>query len=142
MKLEVKDLDAVEAACKEMGLTFHRGKKTFKALEPVNFTQIEKPCDHAISHPSWIYEGFKTSVEVGLKRTATGYSLICDEEIQNGFTSRWLTLGQNAGKFMQLYGVHAATLKAEEMGYEVSRCFGTDGTINLEITGQPLYAHY
>lgn len=82
----IKDLDALKAACVDLGFTFLEGKKTFswfgkfmndwndersavaQGFDPATFGQ----CEHAISVPGSTYE-------LGVVRTDDGWRLLMDE---------------------------------------------------------------
>jgi hypothetical protein len=127
IKIEVKDLEAVKAACQEMGLTFHQGQTHYGRLNE-QAALIQGQCAHAISHPSWDFCGDK--LEIGLVKSATGYRL----EMDDWNTGPAQNVGKDAGKFLQLYAVHKATLECKRKGYLVTRSFGESGKIRLQVS--------
>lgn len=80
VEAQIKDLDAVEAACKEMGWTLHRGQTQFKMWYD---DQFEK-CDHAISIP-----GNFNGMELGLVKQDDGtFRLHHDDLIEDELEKR------------------------------------------------------
>ena len=64
-------------------------------------------------------------------RNGTGYRLLFDYYGHRGEPIAKAVGGTNASKFVQLYGVHKATLESKRMGYSVSRKTLANGTIQL-----------
>lgn len=150
IKTEIKDLEALKAACKEQGWTFHENQKTYawwgshhpndtmtlkaRANPPEGLTADDLgKCDHAISIPDLPeWQGFK--LQVGLRKTATGYRVVCDDMLTSdkfGVSA----IGINAGKLLQTYAIHKATIEARKRGYMVQRVPGQNGKVHLQITG-------
>jgi|SRR5579884_1968719 len=143
IKTELKDLEAVKAACKELGLTFHEGQKTC-AFYPTEAGAQQHPCDHAIGLPVGDYK-----MELGLTKQANGtFSLVGDNLLQLAHTDDsgdyWCKrifgretnpLGSKFGTFIQHYAVHKATIEARKRGYMVNRVAGKNGAIQLVVTG-------
>lgn len=142
IKTELRDLEAVKAACKELGLTFHEGQKTIRWYgrwmndydgEDAAFKLGIKPeqygnCDHAIELPGCRYD-------IGLLRNPAtgGYKLYFDyfgegQKIQ-------AALGDNGQKLLQYYAANKATAEARKKGYTVQRQTARNGTLKLTITG-------
>ena len=113
IKVQIKDLDAVKAACAEFGWTFKEGQAQFNGMGWKN------KCAHAIALPGVPYE-------VGLipNEDGNGYTLGFDEYLAkdiphwNGGKSY---LGEGASKLLQLYGVHKAQIEAKKRGLLFTR---------------------
>ena len=139
--VEINSLTSLEQACKNLGLKFKKGQKTYKwygkfmndwhtqdaavnnGYDPETFGK----CEHAISVPNAEYE-----VGVVLSKGSKSYRLIYD------------TFGNGKEIARQLGGVHLPILKREYAvavatkqlamkGYGVSRTVTKDGQI--KITG-------
>lgn len=136
VETSITDLDALAAACAEMGMQFVRGQTSVKwygrsvgdyPLPPgVTVDELGK-CSHAIKLPGCEYE-------IGvIQDKATGkYKLAYDfwgpgEKLK-------ATIGENAGKLLQMYGVHKATMAAKAKGYGVRRETLKGGNVRLTVT--------
>lgn len=142
IKTELRDLDAVEAACKELGLTLKRGQKSIKwygrwvndydaadaAYKLGIKTEDYGKSDHAITVPGSGYE-------VGLLRNPAtgGYKLYFDFYGHNGQAIQ-KAIGQNGEKLVQLYATHKATSDLRKKGMIVQRQVGANGSIKLVVT--------
>ena len=116
IKTQIKDIHALTAACKELGLRLtpnstargfigrqHRGDFVI---------HLNGPYDIALNlQPDRTY-GF----------TADLWRGVVEEEV-----------GQNYGKLLQLYGVHKSMIEARKRGHLVQRTQRQDGTIKLMI---------
>ena len=143
IKTVLKDIDAVEAVCKELGLTFKENQRTYSWWGtsvgdyplPKGFTKEDLgKCDHAIGIPG-------TDWEVGvvkLRDGQEGYTLIFDFFGSRGQPILQALGGEQANKFSQLYGVHVATMQAQKRGLRVIRNVQPTGVIRLQITGRAL----
>lgn len=138
IQAEIKDIDAVKALCKEMGWTFKENQRTYKwwgmSVGDYPLPQGQKEsdlgrCDHAIGIPG-------TTWEIGLRRNAqTGNYSLCYDFFGSQGQPLQAAIGEKGQKFMQLYGVHKATLEARKRGYIVTRQSGQNGAIKLVVTG-------
>jgi len=143
IKTELRDLDAVKAACQELGLTFRENHKTISWYgEWVNDYDAEDAayklgitpdqygkCDHAIEVPGSLYT-------VGLLRNPAtgGYRIYFDFYGKEGRRIQEV-LGKNGQKLLQYYAAHKAAMEARRKGYIVSRQSASNGNIKLVITG-------
>lgn len=137
MRIEVRDLEALDAACKRLGFAFRRGQKTYQwygrwvndyheedaAYKHGVATGDYGKCDHAIHVPGCKYE-------VGVLAHNDGsHSLIWD------FIDHQLAEalgGQTAARLAQAYAVEAAKLEAFRHGaIGVEEFVHTDGSIKL-----------
>lgn len=143
IKTEFKDLDAVKAACAELGLTFKENQKTIRwygrwvndyAAEDAAYKLGIDPkqygtCDHAIEVPGSGYD-------VGLlKNPATGgYKLYFDFWSSHGKTIQ-AAIGKNGETLLKYYAAHKTTMEAKRKGWLVQRTQKPTGELVLQITG-------
>ena len=131
IQLEVKDLSAMERACKRLGFKLIRGQKTYAWYGKfMNDTELPDgldvtklgTCEHAISVPGAKYE-------VGLikARSGSGYELIWDYWCDGGLVPK---IGKDAGKLKQAYTIEKAKMECIRKGYSV-REKNIDGKIQL-----------
>ncbi len=151
----VLNLNALEAAAKELGGNLIRNKKTYnwfgrsvgdyKLPEGMKAEDLGK-CEHAVKFPGLNYEiGFqRSSVAVkndsGESVTPEGLYPIFDfwgsDRSGTGHDGKLLQdkVGEGAGLLMQAYSKHAAIQAAELEGYTVSSCFtDAQGNVQLEL---------
>lgn len=140
--IEIRDLDALEAAARELNATLVRNQRTYtwygKSVGdyplPEGFTaDMLGKCEHAIKLPG-------TNYEIGVTRHLTkpsAYTLLYDfwgyggsfhdgHKLKNHF-------GEGLCRLVQLYGVHAATRTARARGHAVQRQTLPNGSIKLQI---------
>lgn len=132
IQVEIKDLIALEEACKRLGGELVRGQKTYRwygmwvgdTRMPAGVTQEDLgKCDHAIRFPTAYYE-------VGVVRKGSGYALRYDFYRLGGLLP---VVGENAEKLVQAYAVEAAISEAERLGYTYDEETLKDGSIQLEV---------
>lgn len=150
IRTKLTDLDAIKAACDELGLTFKSGQQTYKWYGysvddhplPHGFQKDDLgKCEHAIGVPG-------TDWEVGVCRRrnpdgslADGYTLLCDFWGSKGRPIFDALGGTADGKemtfsrFTQAYAVAKATKAAKAKGYLVRRVAGKNGAVQLVVTG-------
>jgi hypothetical protein len=121
----VSDLAALDAACKELGLTLMRGQKT------QNYYSGTSACEHAIKVPG-------TNWEIGLlaSKTGKGFDLAFDDYAygaNGGVIGK--KLGNGLEKLKQAYAVNVAALKARAQGWMTHRTTLANGTVKLVMTG-------
>ena len=118
IELEIKDMDALKAACERLGLNFLEGKTTYRWFGtwmgdyplPEGFTREDLgKCSHAISVPGAAYE-------IGVV-TRNGKTTLLWDFWSSGGLER--VLGRGGGKLKQAYAVEAATRAAKKGGYRV-----------------------
>ena len=117
IQTQVRDLDALADACRELGVELTTGKargfngntRTGEAVIKLN-----GPYDIAVN-----------------KATGNTYGLTTDW--WNGHVAK--EVGENYGKLLQLYGVYKASREARKRGYTVRRQSLKDGSIKLAIGG-------
>lgn len=118
IKVEIKDLSALEAACARLGLTFKRGQERYK------WYQGTSPCAHAISHADAAYE-----VGIVAKEDGT-YELAWDNFIAGGLTA---LIGDHAENLVQAYAIEAAKNAAMLQGHSVYEEALADGSVRLHV---------
>lgn len=138
IKIKIKDISALIAACAELGAEFRQGQTTYHwygrragdSPLPEGMTEdMLGKCQHAIRIPGVKYE-------VGVVQTADGtYTLAWDEYgYDNGEHDGHKLIqkfGPQLGTLVQLYGVHQATALMQARGFKVQRKLGQDGAIEL-----------
>lgn len=121
IKTQIKNLNAARAACREIGVELI-------CAAPGQKVQARGYAGNTIAADAVIK--LKGPYDVALTREANGsYAMKCDW--YHGHIAA--ELGQNAQKFTQLYGVHAATMAAPR-GAMVRRTIGANGSILLTMT--------
>lgn len=135
VELQIKDLAALEAACRAVGLELVRGQKTYRWYSDLNpganrayrRSETDGHCDHAIRIPGADGEEH----EIGVARTASG-----------AYELRWDPMGRivemvggsDARKLRQEYSSAVATKWYKQHGYRVSRSVKADGRIVLNAS--------
>lgn len=133
--LEIKDLDSLEKACKELGLELVRGKTTYKWYGkhmgdyplPKGFSKEDLgKCDHAIRIP-----GNSKSYEIGIVKRRDG---------RPGFTPLWDfwqggfglkdKIGKEGEKLVQEYATQVSIKQVKKKGFTVTRKM-VDGNVIL-----------
>ena len=104
--LIVKDLDALDRACKKIGATLVRDAKQY-----IWYAGQKKRCDAAIRIPGCSYE---VGVIKGGDVNNPSYSLEADFWSSGGLTQK---IGRDAGLLKQHYGVELARKHYESQGY-------------------------
>lgn len=134
VKLRIKDLSALRAACNELGFEFIENQKTYKwfgrwvgdSPMPEGMTKADLgKCDHAIKVPGSTYE-------VGLRKQADGsFTLAYDWWNSGGLKDK---LGQNAGPLVQSYAKHKAVRELRRKGFRLGGVRTLkNGAIELEM---------
>lgn len=124
IKTELRDIEAIRAACAELGITFKENQRTYKwwgvsvgdypLPEGVKKEDLGH-CAHAIGVP-------KAQWEIGLmeNKATGGYRIVFDfyghegSKLQNA-------IGKNAEKLLQLYTVHKTQIEAKKRGLLCTR---------------------
>ena len=112
----VRDLNALEAALKDMNGTLHRDMKQY-----VQYGNIKRQCDHVIS-----FQG--KNMEMGLIKQDNGeYELEYDHMLDS-------LVGEGAGKLMDKYNMKKSFSEAVAMGYGASEyTVDKDGTHEMVV---------
>jgi hypothetical protein len=132
IELQIKDLDTLQAACKQLGLQFMAEQKTYRWYGehvgdypiPEGFTVADMgKCDHAIRVPGATYE-------VGVVHRNGKYILLWDF-YRNGGLER--VLGKGACRLKQVYSAERVRREARLKGYHVQER-KTEQGIRLVLT--------
>jgi hypothetical protein len=133
IKLEVKSLEALQAACRRLGLTFVEGQTHYKWFGkymgdtpvPTGFNKEDLGhCTHAIQVPHAKYE-------IGVQRWNDGtYKLLWDSWSDGGLVK---ALGKDCNLLRQAYGVEAAIEAAQRQGYSTYEEPLEDGGVKLHV---------
>lgn len=119
IQTEVRDIEALRAACGEMGL------EVLQNAEARGFASNRQHGDYVIR--------LKGPYDIAVVREAEGrFALATDW--WNGHVEQ--EVGKDYGRLLQLYGVHKATREARRKGYMVQRKQLQNGAIQLQI-GKP-----
>lgn len=120
IKTQIKDLDALKAACEELGLELCENEEqrmySSRVVRPL-VIKCKGPYDIAVN-----------------KQEDGTYALATDW--WGGHVAQ--EVGANFSKLTQLYGVHKATKEARKKGYFVTRSVNAKGQPRLTITGRTL----
>jgi hypothetical protein len=141
IQTQVHDLNAVKAACQELGLTFKENQKTIRwygkwvddysrddaAYKLGIPTDKYGTSDHAIEVPG-------SSYDVGLLKDEKtgGYRLYFDFYANNGKVIQE-AIGQNGQKFIQYYAAHKIAMESKLKGYFIQHKNESNGHIKLTI---------
>ena len=118
IQTQIRDLDSLADACKELGVELIRGG------EARGYAGQTRKGDAVVR--------LKGPYDIALNRQEDGnYALTTDW--WNGHVEK--EVGVGFGKLLQLYGVHKATREARKKGYLASRKTLPNGAIKLTIGG-------
>ena len=118
IKTQVKDIEALRAACKEMGLTVQ------ERAAARGYAGNQTKGDYVIQ--------LKGPYDIALNKKADQtYGITAD--LWNGYVEK--EVGSGYGRLLQLYGVHKATMEARKKGLGVVRRATTNGSIKLILLG-------
>jgi hypothetical protein len=136
-ELEVNDLDALDSACKQLGLELVRGQKQYRWYGrsvgdyplPAGFTEQDLgKCDHAIRIP-----GNPNAYEIGVvkNRNGRGYQLLWD--FWQGGYGMQAKVGKDGEKLKQQYEVQHGVRHWQRKGYRVMTTTQANGHIQLRV---------
>lgn len=137
--IEVKDLDALQAACVRLGLELVRGQQTYKWYGthvgdhplPEGFAEEDLgKCDHAIRVPN-----NSQAYEVGVVRRRDGrpgYTLMWD--FWAGGQGLQAKVGPDCQHLKREYAAVVATRQAQRNGFRVQEHRRQDGSIQLVMS--------
>jgi hypothetical protein len=135
IEIEIKDLEALRAACERIGCVFVEGQQTYQWYGihvgdyplPQGFKKEELGrCEHAIKVPGATYE-----VGVVTRRDGKpGYTLMWDFYSSGGLQR---VLGANGGRLVQAYATEAAKRAARRAGHSVTETVNANGAIVLRV---------
>ena len=120
IKTQIKDIEALKAACAELGFAFEqdaqaRGIGTEEGGDYV--IRLKGPCDIVVQR--------QPDEKFGLSTDWWGGHV--EKEV-----------GKNYGRLLQLYAVHKAAREARKRGLTIQRRPLSNGTIKLVLTGGAL----
>lgn len=132
IKTQVRDLNALAAAIAELPQGVANGQpcQLIRAqpgakVQARGYGSGMVDCDAMIRLPG--------PYDVALTRQPDGtYTLTTD--FWRGHVAEYC--GENFGRLLQLYGVHATLAQARKMGCRAQRVLGKNGSINVVITGR------
>lgn len=142
--LHITDLDALELACKSLGLELIRGKTEYKWYGrhvgdyplPAGFSKDELgKCEHAIRVSSGTASQNSNAYEVGVckrKDGKPGYTLLWD--FYAGGLGLEKAIGANAGKLKQNYSAQVACKQLRKQGMRVAMRQDEKGNIKIKAT--------
>jgi hypothetical protein len=139
VELEIKDIDALEIAAKELGLELMRNQKTYRwygrwvqdyhgndaaykhGIKPENYGK----CEHALR-----IKGDTSGYEIGVARNEAGQLQLIWDFYGSG--QRLVEkIGKDAGKLTQLYACEVATKQAKKQGFAVQKKVLANGKLQL-----------
>jgi hypothetical protein len=116
IKTQIKDIDALQAACGELGvaLVAHTSARGYlgNQIKGDYVIQLKGPYDIALN-----------------AQPDRSFGLTAD--LWQGHVEK--EVGKDYGRLLQLYGVHKASLEARKKGHLVKRSQQKDGSIKLII---------
>lgn len=137
--IEIKDIEALKEACKELGLEFREGQKTYRWYGrhvgdypmPEGFTKEDLgKCNHAIGVPN-----NSKAYEVGVVQRGDSYQLLWD--FWNGGYGLQQAVGDGCKNLTNKYAEKAAIRQANSFakanGWSVSHEYNSE-TNETEIT--------
>lgn len=136
MCLEVNDLNALDEACKELGLELVRGQTTYKWWGysvgdyplPAGFTTKDLgKCDHAIRIPN-NHQAYEIGV-VARKDGKPGYTLLWD--FYAGGYGMQEKVGKDGGLLKQHYSIQRAKKHAQKLGKRTRIVKMANGNLQL-----------
>jgi hypothetical protein len=118
IKTQIKDIQALRSACKELGLTL------LQKAEARGYYENKIKGEYVIR--------LKGPYDIAVNQQKDGaYCLLAD--FWQGQVAK--EVGENYGKLLQLYAVHKATLEARKKGLSVLRRPQQNGSIKLVLMG-------
>jgi hypothetical protein len=142
ISLEVKDLDALGEACKQLGLELVHGQQTYRWFGkhvgdypvPAGFTVEDLgKCEHAVRIPLG-QQGADQAYEIGVVRRRDGkpgYTLLWD--FWAGGYGLQAKVGDNCKHLVREYGLAVAARKALAKGFQVQRQVNAQGQPRLRL---------
>ena len=118
IKTQIKDIEALRLACRELGLTL------LQNTEARGYYENKTKGDYVVQ--------LKGPYDIALNKQPDGtFGLTAD--LWQGHVEK--EVGQGYGKLLQLYGVHKATIEARKKGLSVLRRQQQNGSIKLVLMG-------
>jgi len=118
IKTQIKDIEALRAACQELGLPL------LQNADARGYYENQIKGDYVVQ--------LKGPYDIALNKQPDGtFGLTAD--LWQGHVER--EVGQKYGTLLQLYGVHKATMEARKKGLSVLRRHQPNGAIKLVLMG-------
>jgi hypothetical protein len=121
VNVEIKDLEALDKACRKLGLELVRDQRHFRY-----YSGSLEACDHVIRVP-----GNKQAYEIGVRKAGKHYNLAHDDFA--GGHGMVALAGPGCQKIVQRYAAEASIAEARRQGFRVKEQLQTNGTIRLEL---------
>lgn len=118
IQVQVKDIEALKAACARLGVEFREGQRAFDW-----YGRAPQACEHAIHVPGARYE-------IGVVREGDHYALHWDDYSEGGLMA---VLGEKGQRLSQSYAVEAAKAEAARMGSSSWEESMADGSVRLHV---------
>ncbi len=119
--VEISDLNALDQACKDLGVKLMKNQKTFR-----HFASQSGKCEHAISLPN-----NNKAYEIGVVKNGTKFGLKWDEWAGGyGMVEK---VGTGAMKLVDHYGAEVAKKQLSRQGYRISQSIGAQGQVILKV---------
>ncbi len=143
IQVQIKDLEALKAVAKALGLEFMQGQKTYKWYGrsvgdyklPEGFTTEDLgKCDHALRIPLDDPNRNAQAYEIGVvkNKSGSGYQLLWD--FWSGGYGLTGKVGTKGEKLVQGYAVEVARRQAVKQGFRVvGQTMRKDGKVELVV---------
>ena len=118
IQTQIKDIEALRAACQEMGLTL------LQNADARGYYENKTKGEYVIR--------LKGPYDIAVNKQADG-TFGLNADLWNGHVEKEIGLGY--GKLLQLYGVHKASIEARKKGLSVLRRHQPNGSIKLVLMG-------
>lgn len=116
VEIEVKDPDAIRAACKDLGYELSSNDRA----RGYNNSTFE--ADYVMRLPG--------PYDVGFVKAGDGYDLKCD--LYQGHVEN--ALGKNLNRFRQAYATQKTLIEARRKGYSARQVTQDDGSVQIRIS--------
>src|ERR1035438_7527012 len=118
IQTQIKDTEALRAACQEIGLTL------LQHADARGYYENKTKGEYVIR--------LKGPYDIALNKQADG-TFGLNADLSNGHVEK--EVGPGYGKLLQLYGVHKASIEARKKGLSVLRRHQPNGSIKLVLMG-------
>ena len=118
IKTQIKDTEALRAACQEIGLTL------LQNADARGYYENKTKGEYVIR--------LKGPYDIAVNKQADG-TFGLNADLWNGHVEK--EVGPGYGKLLQLYGVHKASIEARKKGLSVLRRHQPNGSIKLVLMG-------
>lgn len=109
--IEVRDLDALSAACDRLRLRLDRDVKTFR-----NFMGRQSPCDHTIT----VIGAEETAYQIGVVKLQDRPGFTLQWDSWNGGKGLVAVVGENCSRLKQEYAAVITRRELQRQGCQVS----------------------